>query len=71
MTSTKRDLNYIDRLLDSTVCEDVHLQKFLDPALAATHPTIADIQGEARAELLKMLEIVLLDKYHDSNDKQE
>lgn len=32
---------------------------------------IAKIQGEARAELLKMLEIVLLDKYHDSSDKEE
>ena len=25
MTSTKRDLNYIDQLLDDAICEDIHL----------------------------------------------
>jgi len=32
---------------------------------------IEEILDEARDELLKMLEIVLLDKYHDSDDSAE
>ena len=43
MTSTKRDLNYIDKLLDDAVCEDLNLQKLLDPALTERHPKIAEI----------------------------
>ena len=68
LTSTKRDLNYIDQLLDEAVSEDQHLKSFLDPALGENNPHIASIMRNARDELLKMLEIVLLDKYHDKED---
>ena len=68
LTSTKRDLNYIDQLLDEAVSEDQHLKSFLDPALGENNPLIASIMRDARDELLKMLEIVLLDKYHDKED---
>lgn len=68
LTSTKRDLNYIDQLLDEAVSEDQHLKSFLDPALGENNPLIASIMRDARDELLKMLEIVLLDKYHDKDD---
>ena len=60
-TSSKRDLNQIDLLLDEAVCEDRHLKHVLDPVLGESNPMIAKIQAKARNELLKMLEIVLLD----------
>ena len=68
LTSTKRDLNYIDQLLDEAVSEDQHFKSFLDPALGENNPLIATIMRDARDELLKMLEIVLLDKYHDKDE---
>lgn len=43
MTSSKRDLDYINHLLDDVVCADSHLKPFLDPALAEKNPTIAKI----------------------------
>lgn len=43
MTSSKRDINYIDKLLDDVVCEDPHLKHFLDPALATENAQIQKI----------------------------
>ena len=53
------------------MCEDIHLKAVLDPKLAEKDPFIAKTLGEARSELLKMLEIVLLDKYSDALDADE
>ena len=65
MTSAERDLDEIDQLLDEACCEDPHMKSILDPKLAEKHPIIAETMAEARQELIKMLEIVLLGKPSD------
>lgn len=58
-------------MLDEAMCEDMHLKQFMDPALADQHQMIGKVQRVAKDQLLKMLEIVLLEKYHDSGDSSE
>ena len=55
-------------MLDQAVSEDIHLSKLVEPSDA---PGIRDFQEKARAQLLQMLEIVLLDKYVDTNDADQ
>lgn len=68
ITSSKRDIDQISQLLDQAVSEDIHLSKLVEPSDA---PGIRDFQEKARAQLLQMLEIVLLDKYVDTNDADQ
>ena len=48
MTSTKRDYDYINQLLDETVREDLQLNTFLNTDQAEIHPLVAEVQSHAR-----------------------
>lgn len=43
MTSTKRDVDYIGKLLDDAVSEDVHLRVLFSKDKTSENPLIAEI----------------------------
>ena len=63
----------MSQLLDDVMNEDPHLRALLSPSESIDHPLVSNIQNQARDQLMRMLEIVLLDKYSeelDADDKQ-
>lgn len=46
------------------------MKGIFDLALGHENPMIEDFQAKAKSELLKLLEIVLLDKYSDGTDRK-
>ena len=48
MTSSKRDYDYINQILDETVREDLQLNAFLNTDQAAIHPIVAEVQSHVR-----------------------
>ena len=53
----------VSQLLDDVMNEDPHLKALLSPSESIDHPLVSNIQNQARDQLMRMLEIVLLDKY--------
>ena len=63
LTSTHRSIDQVESLLDEVLAQDLAFKEVFNPERGSTNPFIKKFQGKAKKELLKLLEIVLLDKH--------